>query len=44
MSDSSVLKFLQVQHDIFIGEETLKLVDTQTKTRRDVSKILWELR
>lgn len=44
MCDSSVMKFLQVQHDIFIGEETLKLIDTQTKTRRDVSKILFELR
>lgn len=31
MCDSSVLKFLQTQHDIFIGEETLKLIDRQTK-------------
>ncbi len=44
MCDSAVMNFLQVQCDVMNGEDTLKLIDRQTKTRRDISKILWELR
>lgn len=43
MSDFSVIKFLQIQHDIGVSVETLEVIERQQKTRRDVHKILWEL-
>ncbi|MBP6921026.1 hypothetical protein KBB89_00565 [Candidatus Gracilibacteria bacterium] len=44
MSRSSVLRFLEIQHDVGVSEETLKTIEKLQKTRRDIHKILWELR
>lgn len=43
MPETPVIQFLRIQHDIRVGEETLKVVDREWKTARDVKKILWEM-
>lgn len=44
MPEPSVIHFLEVQRNIFLSCESIDVIERQKKTRRDISRLLWEYR